>query len=65
MTFAMNATDPDLDELRYQASDLPPKALFDTTTGKFTWNPTNSEAGEYTPPLSQLSIARALPPQNG
>ena len=47
MDFSLVASDPDFDELRFQVSGLPSTAQFDTRTGRFTWKPTNSEAGEY------------------
>ena len=47
LTFTVNATDPDGDNLTYLASNLPPNATFNPTTKAFDWIPTTSQAGIY------------------
>jgi hypothetical protein len=47
VTLDLSATDPGTGEvLTYQADNLPPGASFSTSTGAFSWNPT--QAGTYT-----------------
>jgi hypothetical protein len=60
--FTITATDPDGDTLAYSAGNLPTGATFDSGTGKFSWTPDYTQAGNYnvlftvtdngTPPLS-------------
>jgi enterochelin esterase-like enzyme len=47
LTFSVEATDPDGDELTYSASDLPAGASFDPATRTFFWRPGYTQAGEY------------------
>jgi Tol biopolymer transport system component len=47
LVFDVAAADPDTeDTLFYSATDLPPEATFDVSTGKFGWQP--FQPGEYT-----------------
>lgn len=48
LTFSVEATDPDGDELAYSASGLPAGASFDPATRTFSWTPDYTQAGEYT-----------------
>jgi hypothetical protein len=48
LTFTVEATDPDGDELTYSASGLPAGASFDPVTRTFSWTPDYTQAGEYT-----------------
>ncbi|WP_321430432.1 putative Ig domain-containing protein [uncultured Methanolobus sp.] len=49
LEFILNATDPDNnDTLSYTVSDLPNGALFDNSTGSFSWTPTYEQSGSYT-----------------
>lgn len=43
----ITANDRDGDNLAYSASNLPPGAVFDSSTRKFSWNPQHSQAGIY------------------
>jgi hypothetical protein len=48
ITITIKAIDPDDDPISYYACNLPPEAVFDTATGKFTWVPPQGSAGnEY------------------
>ncbi|MBU3110063.1 putative Ig domain-containing protein [Clostridium lacusfryxellense] len=49
LTFVVSATDSDGDELTYSANGLPTGATFNTSTKTFTWTPTTSQVGSYTP----------------
>jgi PGF-pre-PGF domain-containing protein len=48
LEFILNATDPDNDTLSYTVSDLPNGALFDNSTGSFSWTPTYEQSDSYT-----------------
>jgi hypothetical protein len=48
LTFSVEASDPDGDELTYSASGLPAGASFDPATRTFSWTPDYTQAGEYT-----------------
>lgn len=49
LTFTVEATDPDEDELTYKTvGDLPSGASFDGETKEFTWTPDYTQAGTYT-----------------
>ena len=45
LTFTVNATDPDGDDLIYWATDLPLGAVFDYVTRTFSWTPTVNQSG--------------------
>lgn len=47
LTFAIDATDPDIDTLVYSASNLPAGAGFDPDTQTFNWTPNYSQSGNY------------------
>ena len=47
LTFTVNATDPDGDNLTYSASNLPQGASFNTATRTFSWTPAYNQAGIY------------------
>jgi len=47
LTFTVNATDPDGDNLTYSASNLPQGASFNTASKTFAWTPTYEQAGTY------------------
>jgi hypothetical protein len=47
LTFTVNATDPDGNNLTFSASNLPLNATFNTTTRIFDWIPTASQGGIY------------------
>ena len=46
-TFQPSAIDPDGDALTFSVDNLPPWAHFDTTSGKITGTPANSDIGDY------------------
>lgn len=48
LTFKINAKDADGDRLVLSASGLPQGAVFNTTSGNFTWTPSTGQAGVYT-----------------
>lgn len=48
VTFTVNATDPDGDEITYSAVSLPVGAAFNAQTGVFTWTPSSSQTGTHT-----------------
>jgi enterochelin esterase-like enzyme len=48
LSFTVEATDADGDELIYSAGDLPAGASFDPVTQEFTWTPDYTQAGDYT-----------------
>jgi PKD repeat protein len=62
LRFTLTAMDPDGDAVTYSVSHLPSGAIFDSSTGTFSWIPDYTQAGEYslvftatdngTPPLS-------------
>jgi hypothetical protein len=45
--FYLDATDPDGDELRYAAEQLPERAAFDTAIGHFVWTPGKDDVGSH------------------
>ena len=47
LEFVVSATDPDGDDLNYEAADLPTGASFDTTTQTFSWTPEFGQAGSF------------------
>ena len=47
LEFVVSATDPDGDDLTYEAADLPTGASFDTTTQTFSWTPEFGQAGSF------------------
>ena len=47
LEFTITVTDPDGDVLMYSASALPAGAVFDPSTGSFSWTPTFEQAGMY------------------
>lgn len=47
LSFIINANDPDNDSLELSATNLPPGAIFNTTTGLFSWVTNQSNAGVY------------------
>lgn len=44
ITFALRATDPDRDRMRYDLLRSPPTAELDPSSGNFTWRPTVADA---------------------
>ena len=46
-TIQLQASDPESSSLTYSASPLPVGASFNTSTGLFTWEPTHTQAGNY------------------
>ena len=46
-TIQLQASDPESGSLTYGASPLPAGASFNTSTGLFTWEPTHTQAGNY------------------
>lgn len=48
LTFKVSARDADGDRLILSASGLPQGAVFNTTSGTFTWTPERGQAGTYT-----------------
>jgi len=49
VSFTITATDPDGDTVTLSAVNLPSGATFSSNTGVFSWNPSNTQAGIYTP----------------
>jgi PKD repeat protein len=47
LTFAVTASDADLNVLTYSTSTLPTGATFNAATRTFSWTPTFTQAGEY------------------
>ena len=47
LTFTLNASDPDNDDLTYSSVDLPSGASLDGSSGLFTWTPTYEQSGTY------------------
>lgn len=47
LSFNATATDPEGDNIVYEAIDLPANASFDTVTGLFSWTPGYDQAGSY------------------
>ena len=47
LEFTITASDPDNDNLLLWAGNLPTGAVFDASTGTFTWTPTYDQAGVY------------------
>ena len=47
LDFTLKATDPDGDTLQFVAGGLPPGATVDRRTGRLTWRPNYTQAGEY------------------
>jgi hypothetical protein len=47
LQFIIQATDPDGDQLRFSASNLPPGATFDEAGAAFSWMPGYDQAGVY------------------
>jgi hypothetical protein len=47
LTFTVSASDPDGDLLTFNATPLPERAMFNTTTRVFSWIPSYSQAGTY------------------
>lgn len=48
LSFTVSATDPDGDITTLTATNLPNGALFNTSTGAFSWTPTLADSGVYT-----------------
>ena len=48
LTFKVSAKDADGDHLVLSASGIPQSAVFNTTSGNFTWTPEKGQAGVYT-----------------
>lgn len=49
LTFTVSGSDPDGNPLTYAATGLPSGATFSASTRTFSWNPTFTQAGVYTP----------------
>ncbi|MFZ5470844.1 MAG: putative Ig domain-containing protein, partial [Myxococcota bacterium] len=49
ISFTVSASDPDLDGVTLSASSLPAGATFNPSTGVFSWTPTYSQSGTYSP----------------
>jgi len=47
LQFTLRATDPDQDAIRFGSSALPEGAALDAGTGRFSWTPDFTQAGEY------------------
>ena len=47
LSFTLSATDEDGDALMYDVSGLPDGALFNATTGVFSWTPSPGQQGDY------------------
>jgi PGF-pre-PGF domain-containing protein len=47
LVFGLSATDPNNDSLVFSASNIPLGAVFNNSTGVFTWTPTFDQAGSY------------------
>ena len=47
LSFTINATDPDLNDLTYSTSVLPEGAVFDENTLTFVWTPDYDQAGSH------------------
>jgi hypothetical protein len=54
LTFKLAATDPDGDDLQFEADSLPSGAELDPATGEFRWMPTNAQAGKQSINFSAL-----------
>jgi len=50
--FAIGATDPDGDALRYTADALPQGAILDELTGEFAWTPGDDQLGPFEIPFT-------------
>ncbi len=48
LTFQVNGTDPDGDDLTYSADNLPDGGNFDAPNRAFSWTPNHDQAGSYT-----------------
>lgn len=59
LEFTIPATDPDHDSVTYSASLLPPGAILNPTTGRFSWTPTATQIGTY-PITFTVTDARGL-----
>ncbi len=62
ISFVVNATDPDGDTLTYSAGNLPSGSTFNTSTRTFSWTPTSTQTGTFSPIFSvsdgQLSASQ-------
>ncbi|WP_135606233.1 disaggregatase related repeat-containing protein, partial [Methanococcoides sp. NM1] len=47
LSFMVSASDADDDTLTYSATGLPAGATIDTTSGEFSWTPSDGQAGTY------------------
>lgn len=52
ITIDASAVDPENDPITYSASNIPSGAVFNQSTGIFSWTPTYTQAGVYTVVLS-------------
>jgi PKD repeat protein len=48
LNFRISGFDPEIENLTYSASFLPDRAIFNITTGEFSWIPDYTQAGKYT-----------------
>ena len=60
LSFTVTALDKDGDALTYSASNLPFGAVFDTTTGVFSWTPDYSQSGTYSAVHFQVTDGNAI-----
>jgi hypothetical protein len=58
-SFQPTATDPNDDPLTFSATNLPPWAAFNATTGRLSGTPTNSDVGTYTAITITVSDGKA------
>lgn len=47
LNFSVYASDPDGDTVTYSASGLPSGAVFNSSSGAFSWTPNSNQAGNY------------------
>jgi hypothetical protein len=52
LSFTISATDADNNPLTYSAANLPSGATFNASTRTFSWTPTTSQQGQYSPTFS-------------
>ena len=57
---ALNASDPDGDQLEFSAASLPDGATIDTATGVLSWTPTEAQAGAFD--LTVMVTDNGVPP---
>ena len=62
LQFTVSATDSNHYSLTYSASPLPSGASFNSTTGVFSWTPSNSQVGTYTVTFTAMdSLVTSVP----